>query len=71
MRCGALDDDSIRLFTRITLAAALVVTGLFGLPAAARAADKVKVGVFPVSSSLPFPSARSSATSRSSTSSRR
>ena len=51
---SAEQTTGIRLFTRITLAAALVVAGLFSLPAAARAADKVKVGVFPVSSSLPY-----------------
>ena len=51
---SAQQTTGIRLFTRITLAAALVVAGLFSLPAAAQAADKVKVGVFPVSSSLPY-----------------
>jgi NitT/TauT family transport system substrate-binding protein len=36
------------------LAGTLLVTFLCGLAAAAQAADKVKVGVFPVSSSLPY-----------------
>jgi NitT/TauT family transport system substrate-binding protein len=36
------------------LAGAIVAATLAGLPAAALAADKVKVGVFPISSSLPY-----------------
>ncbi|MGO9047858.1 MAG: ABC transporter substrate-binding protein [Xanthobacteraceae bacterium] len=41
-------------FARKILAASLVAVGLIGPSAHAQAADKVKVGVFPVSSSLPY-----------------
>jgi len=39
---------------RRTLLGALLAAGLFSLPANAQTPDKVKVGVFPVSSSLPY-----------------
>jgi NitT/TauT family transport system substrate-binding protein len=39
---------------RQVLAGAVVAATLAGLPAVASAADKVKVGVFPISSSLPY-----------------
>jgi NitT/TauT family transport system substrate-binding protein len=45
----------IKLGTALRLLANLLVAvALCGLPAAGQAADKVKVGVFPVSSSLPY-----------------
>lgn len=43
-----------RSAARPMLAGALAVAALSGLPAAAQTPDKVKVGVFPISSSLPF-----------------
>jgi hypothetical protein len=52
-------------------AATMLAAILFGLPTAANAADKVKVGVFPVSSSLPYFIARDLAISATSISSRR
>jgi NitT/TauT family transport system substrate-binding protein len=39
---------------RRTLTGALLATSVFALPARAQSAEKVKVGVFPVSSSLPY-----------------
>jgi NitT/TauT family transport system substrate-binding protein len=44
----------LRPFVRTLLAAPLLATAVFSLPAGAQTPDKVKVGVFPVSSSLPY-----------------
>jgi NitT/TauT family transport system substrate-binding protein len=43
-----------RPFARTLLAVPLLAAAVFGLPAGAQSPDKVKVGVFPVSSSLPY-----------------
>ncbi len=43
-----------RTFAGLVPIAALAAAGLFGPPAGAQSPDKVKVGVFPVSSSLPY-----------------
>jgi NitT/TauT family transport system substrate-binding protein len=44
----------VQIVARMLLAAASIAAAFLSLPAAARAADNVKVGVFPVSSSLPY-----------------
>ncbi len=44
----------VQILARTLLAAACVAAAALSFPAGARAADNVKVGVFPVSSSLPY-----------------
>src|SRR6266705_353687 len=50
---GTSGDFRMKLLSKIT-AIVVLLAGLAALPAPSRAQDKVSVGVFPVSSSLPY-----------------